>query len=270
MLQIPRFRQLSYIMLAALSALLVIVVTACSNQETNRADSVLIVATSPDFPPFEFTTATGELQGFDIDLITAIAESQNITLEFEPMSYGDVIRSLSANAVDAAISAITITPDRVEVVSFSRPYFEGGLAIAVADANTDITDAAMLQGKRIGVQARTTGETFAQGVANARVQRFETIDEAFSQLAAGKLDAVINDAPVTQYSLRQGLLTNIKAIEPLLTQEYYGIAVPKDSKSLEVINAGLTTIMENGQYAEIYSKWFDQAPPSLPESVPGV
>lgn len=264
-----RFRGLRYSILAVLSAFLILMGGACSNPGVTQADDIFKVATSPSFPPFEFQAEDGSLQGFDIDLMTAIAQTQNLTLEFETMSYEDVIRSLLGDGVDAAISGISITPERAESVSFSRPYFESGLAIAVATSNTDISSADTLKGKRIGIQRGTTGDSYVQTIPDSRIKRFLNINEAFTQLSAGKVDAVINDYPVTQYSIRQGLITNIKSVGNLLTQEYYGIALPKNSPNLDVMNTGLTTVIENGQYAEIYSKWFDLSPPQLPESVPG-
>lgn len=269
MVYLRRSRTFRYAVLSVLSTVLIFLGVACSNVRSPQEDNVLTVATSPYFPPFEFYADDGTLQGFDIDLMTAIAQTQNLSLEFEPMSYEDVIRTLLAYDVDAAISGISITEERAEMVSFSRPYFESGLAIAVTTSSPEITSAEELSGKRIGIQRGTTSEEYARTVANTTIKRFATIDEAFSQLADGKIDAVINDYPVTQYTIRQGLLTNIKAVGELLTQEYYGIALPKDSNVLNGIDTGLTTVIESGQYAEIYSKWFDSSPPSLPESVPG-
>lgn len=269
-IHLRRFRPLRYALLTVMSAFLVFLGVACSNVgSSSSSDDVLRVATSPDFPPFEFQADDGTLQGFDIDLMTAIAQTQNLSLEFEPMVYEDVIRSLLATSVDAAISGISITEERAETVSFSRPYFESGLAIAVASSSPDLTSADALSGKRIGIQRGTTGDDYAQTISGSTIKRFETIEDAFSQLSTGEVDAVINDYPVTQYNIRQGLLTNVKAVGDLLTQEYYGIALPKESQTLNVINTGLTTVIENGQYAEIYSKWFDSTPPALPESVPG-
>lgn len=207
------------------------------------------------------------MQGFDIDLINAIATTQNLQVEYEEVPFfDDLIRQLYAGSADAAIAGITITLERQEVVSFSRPYFKAGLAIAVQDANTDITSEASLAGKRIGAASGTTGARKARSIPGAQVIGYDSAPLALSDLAGGKVDAVINDEPATRYAIRAGLVRGIKVVGPPLTEEYYGIATPQNSPNLEVINAGLKAVIENGQYAEIYRKWFDQEPPLLPEA----
>ncbi|WNZ23692.1 basic amino acid ABC transporter substrate-binding protein [Leptolyngbya sp. NK1-12] len=230
--------------------------------------SVLRVAINPAFPPFEMKAADGSLTGFDIDLINAIGGTAGFIIDFDEMVFDDLIRSIYGNQTDVAISAITINRDRAERVSFSRPYFKSGLAIAVAANNTDITSVQSLQGKRIGVQRGTTSEAQSQAIPNAKVRQTASAPEALQALAKGEVDAVINDAPVTTYLINSGAVPGLKLIAPPLTEEYYGIATPKDSPNLEKINAALTTLFNNGTYAQIYKKWFATEPPQLPETAP--
>jgi arginine/lysine/histidine/glutamine transport system substrate-binding and permease protein len=79
---------------------------------------------------------------------------------------------------------------------------------------------------------------------------------------------VINDAPVTLYAIQTGNIGGLKVVGELVTEEFYGIALPKGSPNLEAINSGLATILEDGTYNEIYQKWFGEAPPELPEEAP--
>ncbi len=184
------------------------------------------------------------------------------------MSFDDVIRSLYAGEADAAISAITINPDRLAKVSFSRPYFKSGLGIAVAADNADLTSLESLRGKRISVQRGTTSEAKALSVPDAKIRQVNEAPEALQALAQGQVDAVINDVPVTDYAIRSGAVSGIKQVGGLLSEEFYGIATPKDSPNLEKINVGLTTLLSNGTYAQIYQKWFATEPPALPETIP--
>jgi arginine/lysine/histidine/glutamine transport system substrate-binding and permease protein len=168
--------------------------------------------------------------------------------------------------VDAAISAITITKERAATVAFSRPYFKAGLAIAVQANNTDIKDLASLKGKKIAAQIGTTGATKAKEVGAIEVRTFDSAPLALQELTNGNVDAVINDAPVTLYAIKSGNIPGVKvAAGELLTEEFYGIAMPKDSANLEKVNGGLTTILGNGKYKEIYQKWFGAEAPTLPE-----
>jgi arginine/lysine/histidine/glutamine transport system substrate-binding and permease protein len=237
-----------------------------SVEAPSSAAPVLRVAVNPAFPPFEMKTPDGTLTGFDIDLINAIGGTSGFLIDFDEMSFDDVIRRLYTGQADAAISAITINPDRLETVSFSRPYFKSGLGIAVAADNTDLTSLESLRGKRIGVQRSTTSEAKALTIPDAKIRQVDAAPDALQALAKGQIDAVINDAPATDYAIRSGSVTGIKQVGGLLTEEFYGIATPKDSANLEKINAGLATLLNNGTYAQIYRKWFETEPPALPDA----
>lgn len=279
MLKLTRSKILRRFIPGLLSFLCVLFLGACNGSDLSGgavkltdvaggATPVMRVATAPSFPPFTFLAADGSLEGFDIDLINAIGEASNFAVEFETKSGIDqVIRSLYTPTIDAAIYGLTITPERTKAVSFSRPYFKSGLAIATQASNTEITSIDTLQGKRIGVESSSTGETKARTIAGAKIDSFNTASAALETLKKGKVDAVINDAPVTAYAISQGKANGVKIVGELLSEEFYGIATPKNSPSLKTIDTGLSTLLENGRYEEIYRKWFVEAPPVLPETV---
>jgi arginine/lysine/histidine/glutamine transport system substrate-binding/permease protein len=221
------------------------------------------------FAPFEFKEGD-KIVGFDIDLMNAIGEAAGFTPDIQNLNFDGIIPALQSGTVDAAISGMTITPERAGTVSFSRPYFKAGLAIAVRENNTDITSLDSLKGKNIAVQIGTTGAKKAAEIQGAKIRTFDTSILALQELANGNVDAVINDAPNTLYALKSGGVSGIKVVGQLLTEEYYGIALPKNSPNVEKINQGLTTIIQNGKYAEIYKKWFGGEPPQLPETAPGI
>lgn len=233
----------------------------------SAADKTLVVAVEPVYPPFEFQAPNGELQGFDIDLVRAIGAAANFDVTFQSLPFDGIIPALQAGTVDAAVSAMTITPERAKVISFSRPYFKAGLAIAVREGTQGLTTLADLAGKRIAVQIGTTGAQTAKQIPNATIRTFDAAVLALQELSNGNVDAVINDAPVTLYAINTGNLRRVKVVGQLLTEEYYGIPTPKNSPNLSLINQGLTTILENGVYEQIYRKWFNAAPPPLPNSV---
>jgi len=248
-----------------LSCLLLII--ACNNSYPTTPTSgtkSLKVATDPTFIPFEIQTANGNLEGFDIDLINAIASVAGFTVQFESLPFDGMISSLQAKKVDAAISGITITAERLKTISFSRPYLKAGLAIAVREDTQDIKDFNSLQGKKIAVQIGTPGADLAKTILNAKISTFNTGPEFFQDLLNGNVDAVFCDAFATLYAIKIGNLKGIKVVSNLLTEEYYGIATPQDSPYLDVINKGIATLFSNGTYKKIYQKWFNTAPPQLP------
>jgi arginine/lysine/histidine/glutamine transport system substrate-binding and permease protein len=274
---------LRQLVLALIGMVCALTVAAC-NSDTNTGDGAsspsaastslavvtLKVATEPSFPPFESQDSSNNLVGFDIELVRAIGEAAGFNVEFQSLPFDGIIPALQAGTIDAAVSAMTIKAERAQVVDFSRPYFKAGLAIAVQNSNTDITSFESLNDKRIAAQIGTTGAEKSNSVPGARVTTFDNAPLALQELLNGNVDAVINDAPVTLYAITSGSVKGIKVVGQLLTEEYYGIPTPKGSPNLEKINQGLTTILGNGKYNEIYQKWFGSTPPELPEKAPGL
>ncbi|MBD2091475.1 basic amino acid ABC transporter substrate-binding protein [Microcoleus sp. FACHB-1515] len=242
--------------------------TGASPAAGGAADT-LTFAIEPTFAPFEFNDSNGQLTGFDVDLLNAIGKEAGFTVNYQTAQFDGMIPALQAGTIDGAISAMTIKPERAQVVDFSRPYYRSGLAIAVQSSNTDITSFDHLSGKRIAAQTGTTGASKAEE-ANGDVRLFDNLPLALQELSNGNVDAVVHDAPAILYAIKTGSVKNIKTVGDLLTEEYYGIPLPKGSPNLERVNQGLTAIIENGTYAEIYRKWFGAEPPELPETAPGI
>jgi arginine/lysine/histidine/glutamine transport system substrate-binding/permease protein len=266
----------------ALGCLMLVI--ACNNTAPNSTDSgsnpsgagsnpaaagkTLKVATDPTFAPFEFQGPDGQIQGFDIDIINSIGKAEGFQVELESMRFDGMIGALQAGSVDTAMAGVTITPERAKVIDFSKPYFKAGLAIAVPEKNTDITDLDSLKNKKIAVQIGTTSADEAKKVSGAKISTFDSPDLVLQEVVNGNADAAINDKAVTLYAFKTGSLKGLKLVGEQLTTEYYGIPTPKGSENLESINRGLDTIIKDGTYAQIYKKWFDEEPPKLPETAP--
>lgn len=258
----------------ALSCLLLVI--ACNNSgpnSTNAGNSssggkIVKVAIDPTFAPFEFQGKDGKLQGFDVDLVNSIGKAAGFQPQYENMRFDAMIGSLQAGSVDAAVAGMTITAERAKTVDFSKPYFKSGLAIAVPEKNKEITKLDNLKNKKVAVQIGTTSATKAKTISGAKISTFDTPDLALQELSNGNVDAVINDRPVTLYAFKNANLKGLKIVGELLTEEYYGIALPKKSANLALINQGLDTIIKDGTYATIYKKWFNEEPPKLPDAAP--
>jgi arginine/lysine/histidine/glutamine transport system substrate-binding and permease protein len=233
----------------------------------NAGGKVLKVGTEPAFAPFEFKGEKGELQGFSIDLMNAIAYAGNFRVEFQSLPFDGLIPAVQAKTIDGAISSMTISEERAKTVWFSRPYFKAGLAIAIKAGDRDVTSLDALKNKKIAVQIGTTGADKAKGVAGAEIRSFDSAPLALQELQIGNVDAVIHDAPVILYAIKTGNLRDIKVVQQLLTEEFYGIATAKNSANMTLINQGLTKILKNGTYNQIYQKWFRATPPELPEKL---
>ena len=229
------------------------------------------VATEPTFPPFEMQSDDGkDLQGFDIDLMRAIGKEVGLDVQFESLPFDGIIPALQSRTVDAAISGITITAERAKSIDFASPYFKAGLAIAVPENNNDVEDFEDLQGKKIAVQIVTTGAIEAEKIPNTQLTTFDSAVLALQELVNSKVDAVVNDAPVTLYAIQKAGLKGVKVVGELVTEEFYGIALPKYSDKVQLLNYGLFEILRNGTYTQIYQKWFAGEPLTLPLIAPSL
>ncbi len=217
---------------------------------------VVRVATDATWPPFEYLDdESKELVGLDIELMKAIAERAGFQVEFINVSFDTLLTGMIQCQYDAAISAITITPDRAVDFAFSAPYFEAGQIVVVRADNTDISGPNDLGGKVVGVQMDTTGDVEAQKIEGAIIQRYDDIELAFQDLMNAQIDAVIADNPLALgiVGSHPDLLTTVG---DTFTDENYGIAVCKTNSDLvERIDIALVELKAEGFIDELTQTW---------------
>lgn len=242
-------------LLVALAVLLAAVLSACTVSE---ADTV-VIATDAAFPPMEFVDENKEIVGFDIDLMNAIAEVQDLKVEFKNTAWDGIFAGLESGDYDAILSAVTITEDRQVTYDFSEPYVNAGQAVVVRADEEAIAGEADLPGKTVGAQIGTTGAFAVQEVADVTLKEYDTIDLALQDLVNGNLDAVVVDTPVAaDFALVSDQFRGkLKIVGEPMTEEYYGLVVRKGEMQefVQSFNEGLQQIRENGTYDEIYQKW---------------
>lgn len=219
----------------------------------------VVVGLNAEYPPFEYVDDNGDLAGFDIDLMNAIAEKAGFEIEWVNTRWDGIFVALSSGEFDAVCSAATITEERKESVNFSDPYFDAGQIITVRSDETEITGADDLAGKRVGVQLGTTGDIWLTDETEAEVVRFDENTLAFQALANEDVDAAVADSPVAYEIVKANPEMNLKVLPETYTDEKYGIAVNKDKPQvLAAINEGLAAIKEDGTYDEIFNKYFGE------------
>lgn len=240
---------------------MILLLSGCATQPQQA--KILKVGSDTAFAPFEFQEeGSKEYVGFDMDLIKAIGKQMGYEVQVQSLNFDGIIPALEAGNVDVAISAMTITPERAEKVNFSQPYYKSGQSLVVKAANQTIQSFADLEGKRIGVQIGTTGADEAKKVKNATIREFNTAPEAFLELKAGGVDAVVNDLPVNEYYIAKSNAADTKLAGEPMSSEEYGIASSKKNTELnEKINKALAELKKNGEYEKIYVKWFGKKPP---------
>ncbi len=215
----------------------------------------IVVGADTTFPPFE-TETNGEVTGFDIDMIKAIAKAEDMTVSLKTLPFNGIIPSLQAGSIDAAVAGITIKTSRMQNVDFSDAYYKSGLSVLVKK-DSGIKGFDDLKGHVVATKKATSSVDYltSHGFAEDYVKQFQSIDAAYQALETGGADAVIFDNPVN-VNFKAGH-DNVETVGPLLTGEYYGIAISKQKPELvEKINAGLAKIKQNGEYQKLFEKYF--------------
>lgn len=221
----------------------------------------LIVATDTAFVPFEFKQGS-TYTGFDIELWAAIAKELKLTYKLQPMDFNGIIPGLQTNNIDAALAGITIRDDRKAVIDFSDPYYESGLSVLVDEQNNSIKSAQDLKGKSVAVKTGTATVDFMKTqVPDAKLVLFPNIDNAYLELATGRVDAAVHDTPNVQYFANTAGKGKVKVVANVKSGDFYGIAFPKGSPLVPQVNKALATLKSNGQYDAIYAKWFGAKKP---------
>ncbi|MDA9556802.1 ABC transporter substrate-binding protein [Vibrio sp.] len=214
------------------------------------------------YPPFSWTASDGSIQGFDVDLAYAICEEMEVKCRFVPQDWDGMIPALMSRKYDAIIAAMSITEERKKKIDFTDKYAQIPNKFAVkkgASINFDT-----LKGVKIGVlRAATHDKYVTDNYPDAKVVRYGSLDDAYIDLKAGRVQAVLGDAS----AIEGGLLNkeggeNYQYAGPSLTDarwfgEGMGIALRKQDRELkQKINKALAALRENGQYENIASKYF--------------
>lgn len=219
------------------------------------------VGTDAAYAPFESVSPSGQIEGFDMDVVKAIAKAEGFNVEFVNTAWEGIFPSLQAQN-DFIVSAITITDERKQSMDFTEQYFESTNYIIVP-ANSNIKGLADLKGKQISVQQGTTGDeamTAFFGKDYTGIKRFKGTPEAFLELRNNKVDAAVADSGVVANYVKNNPDANLKIVkDTTFPKEYYGIAVKKgNSELLAKLNSGLKKIKENGEYDKVYKQWFSE------------
>ena len=231
--------------------------TAATADVTLVDPGKLTVCTNPPYEPFEFSDASGNIVGLDIDIVGEVAKDLGVSLSttvtpFEGIQSGT---NLDTGTCDVVASGITITADRKAKIDFSDPYFNADQGLLVPDGS-NLKDVASLKGKNVAVQQATTGETWAKDNGLDAVT-FEDLGLQIQALKTGQVDAVVNDIAVLGPFVSQGF----KVAANFSTGEQYGLGVKKGNTALvTAINKTLARIHADGTYDAIYKTRIGTAP----------
>lgn len=255
------------------TGLIVLSIAGCgnaSNQPAQQstlakviASGTLKVATILTLPPFGMKDASGNPEGFDVDVANALGKSLGVKVEITDVSGADRIPFLVTGKVDVIVGALTITPERAKTVAFTDHYVAAGAAILLGPKDSpyntfqDIIDA----GKSVALAKGTTQDlALTATYPSLQIQRFDTTAAALLAVKQGQAAALVEDSNIVAYMAKQD--HSMKIINnPATGVEYYGIAVrPGDFDWYTYLNTWVANFNDSGQNAATYEKWFEVAP----------
>ena len=225
-----------------------------------KSSGKVIMATNAEFEPFEYKDGN-DIVGIDPEIAQKIADKLGVELEITDIAFDSCIPAINSGKADFVAAGMTATDERRKNVDFSDPYYNAGQAIIVP-VDSDITKKEDLEGKKVGVQTGTTGDSYCTNedgkseVKVGEVSRYQKGMDAVSDLMNGRIDAVVIDNFPAQ-KLAEKNPDKIKVLDDPLTTEEYAIACPKGSELVDTINEVLKEMKDSGELDEIISKYSD-------------
>ena len=213
----------------------------------------LVIATSPDFPPFDNLVGT-EVVGIEIDIMQEICEELGVELEIQQIAFDSVLPGVQAFKYDAGVSGITVTDDRKENTLFTDVYYVAAQAIVVK-ADSSINSKADLEGKKMSAQSGTTAESYClKEYGSDNVKLFEANADAMLALKNGAVEAwVVDDLTAKQMCKDDA---SVKILDEKMTEEPYAFAFAFGSEDLvEEINKILGDLIADGTVTSIFAKY---------------
>ncbi len=244
-------------------ALVASVFTGCSKKAAKAADGkgkVWIVATHTVFRPFEFTNEKNEFVGIDVDILAAVAEDQGFKYELQSLGWDAGVAAVQVGQADALIAGATIKQERIDSGwIFSDGYYDATQTFAVAK-DSSIASFEDLRGKIVAVKNGTAGADFARSIKeeyNLTIHVFEDSPTMYQDVIMGNSVACVEDTPIMADNIKTaGLGLKIPAgMESAGAPYGFAIMNPVNQELLDMFNAGLKNIRENGKYQAILDKY---------------
>ncbi|MDO4998433.1 MAG: basic amino acid ABC transporter substrate-binding protein [Neisseria sp.] len=247
---------------------------ACGGQKTESSASapasaaaadgkVYRVGMNAEFAPFEFLDTNNNVQGFDVDLLNAMAVVGNFKVEYKHQPWDSLFAALSNGDVDMLASAVTITDERKQTMDFTESYFDVKQVILVQKGKQIQSAEDLKKVNKVGVVTGNTGDLAATkllGADSAKIARFENVTLVIKELENGGLDAVVSDSAVVGNYIKNNSDKGFTMVEiPDFEQEHYGFVTRKgDTETLNLLNESLKKVRESGEYDKIFNKYFSK------------
>ena len=244
-------KKLSIVLIIVLSALMLF---SCAKKE--EQNKVYVFATDATWPPLEYIDESGNLTGFEVELVPMIGEKVGVKMEAKNIPWDTIFAGLANGQYDGVASGVSVTEDRKKTMDFSTPILEAGQVIIVKKAST-VSGIDDIKGLKVGVQIGTTGDLVLDDYDVVRKQ-YDDIGLALQDMLNGNIDACVCDSLIASDFVlaNTNYKDKLKVAGSAFTQEDIAIAVKKGNKELlDLINKGLAELKADGSYDKLKAKW---------------
>ncbi len=220
-----------------------------------KDDGVLVVGTEGTYSPFSFQGADGQLTGYDIDVVKAVADKLDVDVEFVSTPFDSIFAGLESGRFDLIANQVTITPERQSSYDLSTPYTVSEGEILTAAGNTSINSVADLAGTTTA-QSSTSNWAGVAADAGATVEAVEGFVQSVTLVKDGRVDATVNDSLAIAEYLKQTGDPGVKVAASTGDTSYQAFAARKDSGLMAGVDDAIDTLQADGTLAQISSEYF--------------
>jgi len=233
-----------------------------------KKSGVLKAGIKYDFKPFGFINKSGNIVGFDVDMLRYVAKKIGVIAKFQQVTSKNRIPMVVSGEIDMVVASMTHKKSRDEAIDFSISYFFDGQAMLVRSDEKQ-TSYRGFEDRKVGaIQGATSGENFKQIQPKAKIVYFQEYPQAVLSLRKGKIDAITTDL-VWRQTQANDSRGKFKVLNETLSYEPYAIGIiENESKLRDAINFAIQDSVRDGSYQKIYIKWFGKEPTRLPEVWP--
>jgi len=239
-----------------------------------KAAGKIVTATDMHYAPFDMLV-DGTYDGMTKDLFDGVSKELGVEPVYQDIPWTAELPGLEVKKFDIVIAPVTITPERLERYAFSLPIADATVSLVKAAGNNDLNKPEDIKGKTVGVQQGTAQfrqlEAYGKELGGVTVKEYGTTDEAYADLAAGRLDAVAGSLPNLTY-LVKNRPESFALFEPASFGQptYFAWVARKDADSdsfVKAVNDALLKMTDDGRIKAIQEKWLG-AYTELPREVP--
>jgi cystine transport system substrate-binding protein len=226
--------------------------------DTVKARGTLRVAVEGTYPPFNFKQAgSNELTGFDVDVAKLLAAKLGVKAEFVATEWSGILAGLAAGKYDVIVNQVGVTAERQKSFDFSDPYTISSPQLIVNRNDKRVFNQLEdLKGKKLGVGQGSNYEQKAKAVSGVEVKSYPGAPEYLQDLAAGRIDAALNDSLMVSYLLKTSNLP-LKAGAPVGEVEKMAIPFQKGNPEFKAaLNKALASAIADGSFKQVSVKWF--------------